>query len=109
MKVSIRTKRTAMSEDTITMKQARKEFAGRGFKMRKRPRTIPAHRDAEGNPVPATTVMDDVKVRTRSPVGKDGFRAWARAKYAACDAEELSLKLAAIVGLKLPTPFGKRA
>lgn len=70
-----------MGEETITMKQARKEFAGRDFKMRKRPRTVPAHRDAEGNPVPASTVMDDVKVRTREPLGKDGFRAWARLTY----------------------------
>lgn len=64
----------------ITMKQARKEFAGRSHAIRKRPTTVPAHLDGNGDRVPAATIMIDVKVRSRSPLGPS-FRAWVRQQF----------------------------
>lgn len=92
-------------DEEITMKSARRMYAGRSYTIRKKPTNIPAHLDRNGEAVPAATVMVDVKVRSRSPIGPS-FRAWARERFkpscpvllAAALKQRLSPKLAAIVG-----------
>ena len=81
-----------MKQARITMRAARRQFAGRGMTA---PATYKTHHTAFGT----EKVIDQPRERTRMPLGAS-FRSWARTHFAKADASQLSPKLARIVGAR---------